>query len=347
MARETGTKQMIFRKSTKLVMAAMLVVMTAVASGSVGAQPVPARYLGDGGVIRMPTNPAGTSGWILTTIRKLQLEKKYNFQLEVVSVANTPMTANALQSGAGDIGVFQFLDIMKMRKAGNPVVGVGPFLAWGANHILVPKDSSIKTIGDLKGKKLGIFHRTDIDWILIQGLAKSNYKLTDKDIGIHEGAAPLLGGLVQSGQLDAVTMYNNLTPNLVATGNAKVMVWIRDLITELGLPPMPFLFYGVREAYLAAHPQNVRAYLAAYRDAVAFLRTDDNIWTEHGKTLQMLPEPILLLRDELRVDLETTFKPTIEADLQTAFAYLLKEAGADALGGFTALPGEWMTRDYQ
>jgi NitT/TauT family transport system substrate-binding protein len=342
---KSGDKQMIFRAAIKTVIAAMLVV-TAV--GSASAQTVPARFLGDGGVLKMPTNPAGTSGWIAATIQKNQLEKKYNFRLEIVPVANTPMIVNALQSGSGDIGVFQFLDIMKMRKAGIPVVGVGPFLAWGANHVLVPKNSPHKTIGDLKGKKLGIFHRTDVDWILIQGLAKSLYKLNpEKDITIHEGAAPLLGGLVQTGQLDAVTMYNNLTPALVATGNVKVLAWIRDLLTEAKLPQMPFLFYGVREAYLKSHPQNIRAYLAAYREAVEILRHNDEIWRERGKELQMLPETIVLLRDEMRVDLETTFKPTLEADLQTAFAFLLKEAGAEALGGFTSLPPEWMTRDYQ
>jgi NitT/TauT family transport system substrate-binding protein len=309
---------------------------------------IPARYKGDGSVVRMPTNPAGTSGWLLAVIRQQQLDKKYGFQLEVISAATTQMMATALQSGGGDIGIFQFLDIMKMRKAGNKVVAVGPTLAWGANHIVVPANSPLKTLGDLKGKKLGIFHRTDIDWILVQALAKSNYKLVpEKDILIHEGGAALLGGLVQTGQLDATTMYNNLTPGLVATGNVRVLYSIKELITQLGLPEMPFLFYGVREAYAAAHPQNVRAYLAAYREAVEIIRRDDEIWRLRGEELRMPPEATVLLRDEIRADSETRFKPTIEADIKVAFDFLLKEAGSEALGGFTELPGDWMTRDYQ
>lgn len=324
---------------------AVFALIAAVAFGAAVARAeVPDRYKGDGGVLKMPTNTAGTSGWILAVIRKHQLDKKHGFQLDVLPVATTQMASNALQSASGDVAVFQFLDIMKMRKAGIKVVGVGPYLAWGANHVLVAKNSPLKTIGDLKGKKLGIFHRTDIDWILIQALARSAYKMNpEKDIHIHEGGVALLGGLVQSGQLDATTIYNNLTPTLVTTGNARVMVWIRDLVTQLGLPEMPFLFYGVREEYLAAHPQNVKAFLAAYRAAVEIMRDDEEIWLERGKELQMTPEAIVMLR----ADLMTRFKPTAEADIKTAFDFLLKEAGPEALGGFTALPGDWMTRDYQ
>ena len=141
--------------------------------------------------------------------------------------------------------------------------------------------------------------------------------------------------------------YNNLTPALVATGNVRVMYWIRDLISQLGLPEMPFLFYGFREQYLAAHPQNAKAFLAAFREAVEILRRDDDIWRERGKELQMTPESIVMLRDEMRVDLDTRFKPTFEADVKSAFEFLLKEAGPEALGGFAAIPGDWMTRDYQ
>lgn len=344
-------------KKSKLSMRSSLPVILSLAAAvvlasshpaSLSASEVPAHYLGDGGVVRMPTNPAGTSGWILATIRKHELDKKHRFRLEVQSVATTQMTANALQSGSGDVGVFQFLDIMKMRKAGNKVVGAGPFLAWGANHVIVPKNSPAKTLGDLKGKKLGIFHRTDIDWILIQALAKSQFQMNpEKDIHIHEAGAALLGGLVQSGQLDATTSYNNLTPALVATGNVRVMYWIRNLISQLGLPEMPFLFYGFREQYLAAHPQNAKAFLAAFRAAVEILRRDDDIWRERGKELQMTPESIVMLRDEMRVDLDTRFKPTFEADVKSAFEFLLKEAGPEALGGFAAIPGDWVTRDYQ
>ena len=104
--------------------------------------------------------------------------------------------------------------------------------------------------------------------------------------------------------------------------------------------------YSTTGEYAAAHPQNVRAFLAAYREAVEILKTTDDVWNEFGKSLEMTPESILLLRDEMRADLWQTWRPTTEADIKKVAEFLLKEAGPQALG-FTELKDGFMTRDFQ
>jgi hypothetical protein len=103
----------------------------------------------------------------------------------------------------------------------------------------------------------------------------------------------------------------------------------------------------VTEEYLAAHPQNVRAFLAAYREGVDILRKQEDVWLEHGKKLQMTPESIVLLRDEMREDLWTELTPTTEADVRKVFDFLLREAGPQALGGLSELPPRLITTEYQ
>ena len=48
---------------------------------------------------------------------------------------------------------------MRLRIAGVNVVGIGPMVKW-ADHFVVPINSPIKNVGDLKGKKIGIVNRT-------------------------------------------------------------------------------------------------------------------------------------------------------------------------------------------
>ena len=195
------------------------------------AESVPAKYMGDGGVVRLPTNQNATQMWHITAMQKYQLDKKYGFILQIVPAATSAMTATAIQSGGADIGNFGWIDIQRLRNQGLNLFGVGPFLQWGADHVVVPVDSTAKNIGDLKGKKIGVFSKTNIDWIFDASLAKNKYKMdVEKDLTVHEGAVGLLRGLIESGQLDAAHMYNNLTPAMVAGGKVRVLYQMREIV---------------------------------------------------------------------------------------------------------------------
>src|SRR5262249_43497053 len=127
---------------------------------------VPPQYMGDGSVLRLPTNDSSTQVWHLAAIRKHQLDKKYGFQLQIVPAATSQMAATIIQSGGAEIALSQFLDLPRMRKAGIKMIGVGPFLQWGADHFVVPINSTAKDLGDLKGKRIGVTSKTSLDYIL-------------------------------------------------------------------------------------------------------------------------------------------------------------------------------------
>jgi NitT/TauT family transport system substrate-binding protein len=308
---------------------------------------VPARVEGDGGIVRLPTNQNATQVWHLAAMEKYHLDTKYGFHLQIVPSATTQMTANAIESGSADIGIFGWIDVVRLRNAGVKIIGSAPFLRWGADHIILAANVHAKTLADLKGKRIGTFSRSNIDWVLDEAVAKTVYHLDmEKDFTVQEGAVGLLRGLVESGQLDATHMYNNLTPAIVVTGKAHILYQMREEIQQLGLPLVPQLFYATTEAYLGAHPQNVRAFAAAYAEAVGILDRQEDIWQEKGRALEMTAESIVLLRDEMREDLLTKFKPTDEAGIRKVFEFLLAQAGPQVLG-FSKLPSDFMTLDYQ
>jgi hypothetical protein len=90
----------------------------------------------------------------------------------------------------------------------------------------------------------------------------------------------------------------------------------------------------------------VRAYLAAYRESVDILRTNDELWVEIGHSLKMNDTAIAPLRDEMRHDLSTRFDPGTEQDVRSMFDVLLKTAGPEALG-LGKLSDRFMTTEYQ
>ncbi len=305
------------------------------------------RYQGDGGVLRLTNNEAGTNAFAVYTMRKFNLDKKHGFQLAAMPVGTSQSAMTMLQAGGADMVVSDLMVLASLRNGGVHLIAVVPMFRWG-DHIIVPTDSPIHTLGDLRGKIFGTDSRNDTTWFVIKAAALKQYHLDlDTDATIQAGGISLLRGLAEQGRLDATFMYNNITPAMTVTGKFRVLYQMRDLISMIGLDgDVPFLFHSVSEAYATAHPANVRAYLAAYRDAIEILNKDDDLWMEQGRRMKMSDDAIPPLRDEMRQDLMSRFEPTTEAAVRNIFDVLLATAGEKALG-MSKLPDVFMTTEYQ
>ncbi len=302
---------------------------------------------GDGGTIRLMVNMAGTQSFPPYVMDKLGLEQKYGFALKTLPSATTPTTITGFQSGDADMGMMGWNDLSRIIAGGVKVVGIAPFLSW-ANTVVVPINSPIKNLGDLKGKKVGVYSRTGLDWVVMRANALKLYGLDlEKDITIQEGAISLLRGLMEQNQLDATQMFNDLTAPMVVSGKYRSLGTIQKLVTELGLPDMPFLMYVVKTDYASAHPDNVKGFLAAYRDSIAALEKDDSIWVERANQMGMTDnETISALRDQTRPMLASRFRPDDEAAIRKTWDILVATAGAQTLG-MSTLVDHFMTLEYQ
>jgi NitT/TauT family transport system substrate-binding protein len=310
--------------------------------------PVPSEYKGDGGALRMTVNPASTAEYAAYTIKKFKLDEKYGFDYQVIPVGNYQAAQNAVLAGAADLMVTDLVVLASLRKQNANVIAVVPMFRWG-DAIMVPTDSPIKTICDFKGKRIGTDSIIAATWFIVEAAGKKlcNFDL-QKVATIQAGGVVLLRGLIEQGNLDATYVSNNLAPPMEVTGKYRVLYQMRDLITAIGLDgDVPLLFQSVSLPYAAAHPADVRAYLAAYRDAVQILNTNDDIWVEVGVGQQKMAEAAVpALRDEMRRDLMSKFEPDTEDAVRNLFKVLVGTAGSEALA-MTELPPVFMTTQYQ
>jgi NitT/TauT family transport system substrate-binding protein len=320
---------------------ALVAALLAPAIGSAAEEP-----LGDGGKVRLLYNEAGTNSFIPFTIKKFALDKKHGFELVPVPTTTTAAGITAMKAGAADVHTYGWNDVARMINSGIKVVGVAPFLQWGADFIVVPKDSPIKTIGDLKGKKVGTSSRTALNWVVMSAVGEKDYKVSEKDMQVHEGAPPLLRALTEQGSLDATHMFNSVTPSLIVSGKFRVLVKVSDLVTQFGMPDTPFLLYAFDAAYAASKPNNVKAFVRAYQDAVRVLRSNDDVWLERGRQLQFPDEASAMFRKEARTDIWLKFEPDTETRIKKVFDTFLPIAGAEVMGT-SVLPEGFMSMAYQ
>ena len=102
----------------------------------------------------------------------------------------------------------------------------------------------------------------------------------------------------------------------------------------------------MRAEYERENPQNAAAFAAAYREVVDILKSDDAVWVEGGRSLNLAPEALVLFRDQVRGDILRTFTPDMNGALSRTFDIVKGELGAEALG-FETMPAELLTLRYQ
>lgn len=220
----------------------------------------------------------GSVSWLIETIRSEGLEKKHGFDLKILEVANNTAGPVALLAGEADVIVSDWTWAMRQRSRGGDLKFAPYSAALGS--LMVPKDSTVQSLADLKGKKIGVAG-TGIDksWILLRAYSR---KILGEDISkIAEpvfGAAPLVTEEFRSGRLDACLNFWTYAARL-AGGGARQVLSMSEVISALDVSPAPALvgFIWSEKAVLEKQVP-IDKLLAAADDANAVLATSDDAW---------------------------------------------------------------------
>ncbi|RUO97612.1 ABC transporter substrate-binding protein [Hyphomicrobium sp.] len=220
----------------------------------------------------------GSLSWVIDTIRTEGIDKKQGLDLKIIDVATNPAAPVALLSGAADVIVSDWTWALRQRARGDDL----KFFPYSSSlgSVMVAKDSPIKSLGDLKGKKIGVAG-TGIDksWILLRAYSR---KALGKDIAeLAEpvfGAAPLVSEEFKNGRLDAVLNFWTYAARLKA-GGATELLTMADVIKGLGVSPTPALV-GFIWSEKAAREKSlpIDKLLAAVDEADSVLAKSDAAW---------------------------------------------------------------------
>lgn len=218
----------------------------------------------------------GTLLWELTVIERQGLAP--GLTLKVQKLASPQAAEVALQAGAVDLIVTDWLWVAKQRSRGSDLTAVPYSLSHGA--LLVPPASPIGSIRDLVGKRIGIAGSAlDKNWLLLQALARQQYDLDLAQAAQPVfGAPPLLNQQLLQGRLDALLTYWNHAALLEAKGYRRLLSGA-DLLKALGIdPPLPTLGYVFRERWAAQALGTIQAFLQAVFQAKEAICSDPKVW---------------------------------------------------------------------
>jgi sulfonate transport system substrate-binding protein len=233
--------------------AAVLVLSGCVAGENAAAEPAGAEEAGASTAIALDWatyNPLSLivkdQGWL----------EEEGYTVEWVQSLGSSKANEALRAGAVDFGSTAGSAALLARANGAPqqIVDVVAQPEWAA--LVVPADSEITSVSDLKGKRIAAALGTDPYFFLVQALEQNGLSVDDVTIEnlIHaDGAAAL-----QSGSVDA---WSGLDPIMASTEAAGATLVYRDL--ELN----SYSVLNATEEIIENNPEAVQAVVDAYERA--------------------------------------------------------------------------------
>ena len=232
----------------------------------------------DTDTLRIGVLKFGTVQWQLDVITAHQLEQKYHFHMQVVPLASADAATVALQGGAVDLIVSDWIWVTRQRAEGTPYTFV-PF-SNAVGSLMVRADSPLQSLADLRGKTLGVAGGPyDKSWLLLRAYALKRLggDLTQIAKPVY-AAAPLLNELALSGQVDAALNVWHYDARLQAQG-MRPLLKLPDLLAGLGIrTPIPLLGWVFSEDWARAHPGLMDGFLGASAEAQTVLAQSDAEW---------------------------------------------------------------------
>lgn len=254
---------------------------------------------------------------------------KHGIEIEASAFNGDARLQQGLTSDSIDIGIGSGPGMAFMVK-GVPAKAVGAMAGVPRNMaVMVGYDSPIKTVDDLKGKKLGVTTVGSLtDWI-------------GKRIGTQKGWGPAgittvpVGGMpparaaIKTNQIDGYIGALEIGISLEEAKEWRVitsaMPFVDHFITHV---------FFVREDVIAQRPQAVKAFLQGWQDTIAFMKANKVKTVEiTSKVIQVAPSVIDRAYDQ-QIDIfsdDLSFDPRAIAVLKQSFIEmgLLKDIPED------------------
>lgn len=235
-------------------------------------------------------------------IKKYELDKKNGLDIEFVPL-DPGDTEREFFAGTFKIRVGGPLSSAAANNQAIPVKLLAPAINIPF-HIVVPKNSSIKTLDDLKGKKFATLPKITASYASTTTILRSYGINPETDMQLVFVTPAQVVDLLEKGEVDAAIVSYPLLSGLLTNGKYRSLVNLADVWkrTEDGLS-LPFVVIAAHEGWLLENKDTARRFIKTFQDAAALIQNDPSVLAGLTEYLQAnnidSPEAIALLQKEL------------------------------------------------
>jgi sulfonate transport system substrate-binding protein len=165
-----------------------------------------------------------------------------------------PQLLQAMAAGALDFGIAGDTPPIFAQAASNRVVYAAhePVAPYG-EAIIVPKDSPIKDVAGLKGKRVALNRGSNVHWLLLAALAKAGLTIADiQPVFLPPASAR---PAFDSGRLDAWAIWDPYLSSVQTASNPRILTNAAGLVGNRQ-------FFLADRQFAARNPDLIRVLLA-------------------------------------------------------------------------------------
>lgn len=197
------------------------------------------------------------ANWLTIAAQKFHLFEKAGLAPHYIKfAAGAPMMA-AAQSGSVDIATPGLVPFIAGVGAGIPWIAIGIDTDGpGGEGFVARKGAGIKTLADLKGKKIGYFRASTAHYGLFMGLAK--YNIQPDQVTLLSMAPVQQVAAMRAGEIDAAEVWEPWMHTMAADADGEVIA----TEAEIGVATAASV-YAARRDWLDSHREEARRFMTA------------------------------------------------------------------------------------
>jgi NitT/TauT family transport system substrate-binding protein len=282
--------------------------------------------------LRIALQKTGTAAWEIELIKARGLDKAANLDIETTELASTEAGKIALEGGAADIVIEDWLWAARERELGDKLLFTPYSSALGA--VMAPKDSPVHSVGDLAGRSIGVAGGPlDKSWLLLRAAALGTGLDLVKNAKPSYGAPPLTAEKLVQGESDTALEFWNFAADLESRGFRRA-IEMADIEKALGASgPVAMIGYVFDEAFAASHKDALRRFFAVTAEARKILAEDPSAWAPIRARLRLKDDTALEVYRQRYLE-GVPKRPIAEeaADARVLYRRLVEIGGEELVG---------------
>jgi ABC-type nitrate/sulfonate/bicarbonate transport system substrate-binding protein len=294
--------------------------------------------------VRIGVATSGGTTLPALVISQQKLDEKHGMKIEWVR-----LDQNALQKAFAlrqfDVSFAEVAsDLIRQRARGDKVKSV--YSGIMANvYVVTKRDAPYQNFGDLKGRKVGLYSLTSSSTAALVKIVREKWKLElRKDFEIVVSPPPVLAGLLQKGDIEAMVNVDPLVLRVLQSGGSRQIMDLDQEWQQLTGSRLLVTTIAVWEDWAQKNEEDVRRLIRVYQEAVSIIEKNPQVYVSTGFVkmagLKETPETIKLFDERFsplytgkwNQSLINANKPVFEVAVE--------------MGNLESVPDDWYTFKY-
>jgi len=215
---------------------------------------------------------------------------KHGLDVDITLVRGGNVLVPSLVANSMQIGTVGASSLVQAADGGIDLIALTSLSVFSPgmkdSGIVVRKNAGIKTVADLKGKRVGTSTIGGVSEIVFDKWLKLNH-VDPNSLTMVEIAYPEMPDVIKAGNVDGVLLPDPFMSMILAAGTGTLL---SNFYGEIG-QVVPAMVNATTRSWADAHPQEIAAFRAAVADAVAFADANpDKTKQIFGAALGLKPE---------------------------------------------------------